>query len=516
MQTREWFESARVHFMSEQPNAMHFASSSIKKVMTAAAFYVGLGLCWAAEETLSFCVSPTVSFAGNDLSVLYVLYLICMVLCSVLVAIVPAFESFTSSSAAVGAVLCCGPLGLVFIAASTSTWAVSAGVALFVIGCLALNLLWFKALAKASSVHAQRAIVGSAGVTFVASLAWGVMDQSTVIALVGASFVGSFACHTLTNSSTAALWSAHEHSRLRRLGSNRRVVVGIAIVAVGFACMQYKSYGLGDSQLDGGEALAHLLSLTLLAVLVFCLGDSEHTISAKIAATLMLFSFFFQLAYPNESGIALLLAAGCEGMLELVVLLALAELASYSSARPGLLCGSMLALFCGAQLVGCGLVAVDVWALGAFQVLPVASCIAAALIFAAVWLLNDKAVTSFLWPSENEPKKEVPNGKATDAVAVDGSESFCEEPQPVQSLSFEQKATLVIERVGLTPREGEVMIRFARGRSSSFIAEQFFVSSNTIRTHITRIYAKCEVHSRQELITLIETADEAAYDEKLL
>ena len=60
------------------------------------------------------------------------------------------------------------------------------------------------------------------------------------------------------------------------------------------------------------------------------------------------------------------------------------------------------------------------------------------------------------------------------------------------------------EAFALTARETEVMALFAKGRSSSFIAEEFCVSNNTIRSHILHLYAKCDVHSRQELITLID------------
>ena len=45
---------------------------------------------------------------------------------------------------------------------------------------------------------------------------------------------------------------------------------------------------------------------------------------------------------------------------------------------------------------------------------------------------------------------------------------------------------------------------FAAGRSAAFIAELQFVTTNTVRSHIKHIYGKCDVHSRQELITLIE------------
>lgn len=57
---------------------------------------------------------------------------------------------------------------------------------------------------------------------------------------------------------------------------------------------------------------------------------------------------------------------------------------------------------------------------------------------------------------------------------------------------------------GLTTREVEVMSLLYRGYSSKRIAETLCVSDNTIRTHTTAIYRKLSIHSKQELIALVE------------
>ncbi|WP_371619325.1 response regulator [Streptomyces sp. NBC_00454] len=43
---------------------------------------------------------------------------------------------------------------------------------------------------------------------------------------------------------------------------------------------------------------------------------------------------------------------------------------------------------------------------------------------------------------------------------------------------------------GLTPREGEILTLLARGRSNTEIAADLFLSANTVKTHINRIFAK--------------------------
>lgn len=57
---------------------------------------------------------------------------------------------------------------------------------------------------------------------------------------------------------------------------------------------------------------------------------------------------------------------------------------------------------------------------------------------------------------------------------------------------------------GLTDREQEVFEYLARGRNVRFIQNELVVLCNTVRTHVSHIYAKLDVHSHQELIDLVE------------
>lgn len=62
----------------------------------------------------------------------------------------------------------------------------------------------------------------------------------------------------------------------------------------------------------------------------------------------------------------------------------------------------------------------------------------------------------------------------------------------------------IAQQYGLSGREAEVLQYLARGRSAKYIAEQLFISPETVRTHSRRIYTKTGVHTREELLSLIE------------
>lgn len=59
---------------------------------------------------------------------------------------------------------------------------------------------------------------------------------------------------------------------------------------------------------------------------------------------------------------------------------------------------------------------------------------------------------------------------------------------------------------GLSEREREVLSLAARGYGAKGIAETLSIAPSTAQTHISRIYTKTGVHSKQELITFVEDA----------
>ncbi len=90
------------------------------------------------------------------------------------------------------------------------------------------------------------------------------------------------------------------------------------------------------------------------------------------------------------------------------------------------------------------------------------------------------------------------------AAQVFSWESQLERPAASQPETSEEVLGRLAQRFALTDREREVFSFLAKGRSVPVIAEQLGVSQNTVRFHCKNIYEKCGVHSKQELLSLME------------
>lgn len=83
--------------------------------------------------------------------------------------------------------------------------------------------------------------------------------------------------------------------------------------------------------------------------------------------------------------------------------------------------------------------------------------------------------------------------------------------QPTEKASggkFSHKVKKVAETYLLTERETDILFELAKGNSPKYIEGKYYISAGTVKTHIRNIYHKLNVHKRDELIRLIESADD--------
>lgn len=70
---------------------------------------------------------------------------------------------------------------------------------------------------------------------------------------------------------------------------------------------------------------------------------------------------------------------------------------------------------------------------------------------------------------------------------------------------FDQACLNISKTYFLSIREQEILSLVAKGRSRTFIAEELYLSPNTVKSYIRVLYSKIQVHSKQEVIDLVET-----------
>lgn len=96
------------------------------------------------------------------------------------------------------------------------------------------------------------------------------------------------------------------------------------------------------------------------------------------------------------------------------------------------------------------------------------------------------------------------NFSFSESISKVAPESSKPIPSGERSPDFEKRCLALSETAGLTSRETEIFLLLAQGRNARFIQEKLVVSYNTVKTHVSHIYAKLNVHTHQEVIDLVE------------
>lgn len=69
---------------------------------------------------------------------------------------------------------------------------------------------------------------------------------------------------------------------------------------------------------------------------------------------------------------------------------------------------------------------------------------------------------------------------------------------------WHEKVDYIGSQYDLSPRQMEILELLAKGRDVAYIVEKFHISRSTAKTHVYNIYRRLNVHSRQDLIDMIE------------
>lgn len=260
----------------------------------------------------------------------------------------------------------------------------------------------------------------------------------------------------------------------------------IALVAVfGF------TFGLREPLLDrtpfasGSLTAIGSLSVYVIVLLGLMLKGPRFNMVALFRVALPLTAIAFML-FPTDVGVMKVISDFCSSAsYDLATLLAILVLANlcYFYSLPAM---RLIGLMFGIRTV-CIVLGWDLWGLFELTGMDTESIGACSSIISAIAI----SLTILLLPDQKALEKW--------GVASEGSR----DEEASEDERLEHAVYLFGKRYGLTSREEDVLTLIAKGRTGSEIEHELFIAKGTLKTHRRNIYAKCNVHSRDELLELL-------------
>lgn len=142
-----------------------------------------------------------------------------------------------------------------------------------------------------------------------------------------------------------------------------------------------------------------------------------------------------------------------------------------------------------------GWIAATLFALCAVRAVSGGAAVVASAVTIALFLSAGLAYARFT--EKPSAVSENPGDELHGRSETNGSETI---PLPP---TLDQRCQAYASKYALTPRQGEVLRLLVEGMQVTDIAEELYLSKDTVKTHTKAIYAKADVHSRQELVAAV-------------
>ena len=278
----------------------------------------------------------------------------------------------------------------------------------------------------------------------------------------------------------------------------------MTVVAVGSA---YEAHRL--------PLIANIVAaVALIGLVLFARRRTDLALMFKVIVPILVVLFalmpVFWSTYPVELNTVM---SACYGVFDVIIWYMVVSTAYDFSVSGFVVGGIVRGVSIIARLVGIGIGYVVMLIPESPSMLVIGVSVGAVYVLAML-VLFQQGGSRFSFLSFGASKAKEEEGEAATVSCAAGCASGCPR-QPDASIDearrdepasepdgdvFEQMASYY----GLTRREAEVLPYLARGRSAKVIAEALFVSESTVRTHTRRILEKTALHSKQDLIDLIE------------
>lgn len=391
----------------------------------------------------------------------------------------------------------CMILGTIFVTCAANGWiegipVLVVGAALCGIGAELMLILWLEVFVGLEFDTVKRIILRMIGIQACASTLFFIPFEYLFIiclllpVLCVAGYYKAKAYSTYDATDKQTHWHKLSLTKALPLG------VGIALLYFGFHFLQAGFQGTlsNDTGSYSVETIASILgrwgAFVVVLFTIKRMSDFHYESMFKTAGILGICAFLI-LPLPFDYSFLIfctITIIACF-LTEYAVTLAVVSIAGYSDITPiKLIAWGRAAINVGGLLgIVVGLPLSGLWTgENGSEFLAVAAAAAVLLlVIASVLLLHEHAISNFLWGRE----------AADHAVMLFGDES-----------SVSKNCAYLASRYTLTAREAEVLNFLLLGRSTPYISETLYISTDTVKTHIRHIYQKLDIHNRQDLLTL--------------
>ncbi|MCL2808013.1 MAG: LuxR C-terminal-related transcriptional regulator [Coriobacteriia bacterium] len=292
----------------------------------------------------------------------------------------------------------------------------------------------------------------------------------------------------------------HEEAPLKTLDTSR-VKLMFSIMMFSFLCRMHDAVLCHEPDPFAFFGSSALLSLLVVGGAVFFFGAwfkerFDPLITYRLSLPLMIAGFVaIALFFDTHAAHSILLINIGYGFFDLLVWIVFAKIAHSSGEQPlGVFGRGVAFMFIG---MGTGLVCGEFISTsilsGSLQITVIALLSILTLVVIAFLVIPEGTMKQLLLTIHPQKKEHANESQLTPSAHGNGTAG-----------RLEENCKLVAKAYRLTPRESEVLVLLAYGRTLSIIARDLFIAQGTARTHIENIYRKLSVHKHQELIDLVE------------
>ena len=396
----------------------------------------------------------------------------------------------------------------------------TASSGLFVVGpMLAWGVVYGSLDAKNAVVCTALSFALAALIYFVVSFVPGPVAALIATMLPLAAGLGACACLFGNSNGASRRESGISQGSSIRASVSVGTLIGLAVVTFVYGGLRVYSVH-ASAEFSGPSVLfvSVVIASAIMLLYMLLIPRTSLNLGVLYRVALIAFAAVLMLAAVGEEVAAIPLEAlvRCGMMLfEILTWVLLAE-----TVRTGNV--SALAVFSAGRLavhVGISLGEGSALVFGASS-LEFLVCAVIALIVAAGFLFRDADTTFFFAsPTEDELRRitrkrssieEEPSGAegaleacASDAAVEAGGDSDARVGDMLKQ-SLEDRIDSVASRYGFSAREREVFELWVTGHDAQYIQDELVISRSTVKTHVRHIYEKCDVHSRSDLMRVLE------------